>query len=59
MMAKQLGLMPIGVLGTLVRAKQRGLIATVAPKIDRLEQELGFFISASLRAQILKAAGEP
>jgi uncharacterized protein len=58
-MAKQLGLMPIGVLGTLVRAKQRGLIATVAPKIDRLERELGFFISASLRAQILKSAGEP
>jgi predicted nucleic acid-binding protein len=57
-MAKQLGLMPIGVLGTLVRAKQRGLIGPIAPITDRLEQELGFFISASLRAEILKSAGE-
>ncbi len=58
-MAKRLGLLPIGVLGTLVRAKQRGLITAVAPSIDRLERELGFFISASLRAQILQSAGEP
>ena len=57
-MAKRLGLLPIGVLGTLVRAKQRGLIGTVAPHISRLEHELGFFISASLRTEILKIAGE-
>ena len=57
-MAKRVGLLPIGVLGTLVRAKQRGLIDTVAPRIDRLQRELGFLISASLRAQILKSAGE-
>jgi len=57
-MAKRLGLLPIGVLGTLVRAKQRGLIVTVAPHIDRLERELGFFISGSLRVEILTSAGE-
>jgi uncharacterized protein len=57
-MAKRLGLLPIGVLGTPVRAKQRSLIATVEPESDRLERELGFFISASLRSQILKSAGE-
>jgi predicted nucleic acid-binding protein len=57
-MAKRLGLLPIGVLGTLVRAKQRGLIGTIAPHVDRLEHELGFFISGSLKAEILKNAGE-
>jgi predicted nucleic acid-binding protein len=57
-MAKKLGLLPIGVLGTLVRAKQRGLIDTVAPLISRLEIELGFFISGSLKVQVLKSAGE-
>ena len=34
-MAKRLGLLPIGVLGTLVKAKQRGLISAVGPLIDR------------------------
>jgi len=57
-MAKRLGLLPIGVLGILVRAKQRGLIVTVAPHIDRLARELGFFISGSLRVEILRSAGE-
>ena len=33
-MAKQLGLLPIGVLGILVRGKQRGLIEKIEPLID-------------------------
>jgi uncharacterized protein len=57
-MAKRLGLLPIGVLGTLVRAKHRGLISVVGPLIDRLKRELGFFISESLRDEILRNAGE-
>jgi predicted nucleic acid-binding protein len=47
---------PIRALANL--AKQRGFIVTVAPQIDRLERELGFFISASLRVEILTTAGE-
>jgi hypothetical protein len=39
---------PIGVLGLLVRAKQRGLVALVEPLLDQLENDLGFFISGSL-----------
>jgi predicted nucleic acid-binding protein len=58
-MAKKLGLLPIGVLGILVRAKQRGLLAEVQPLLDRLRSELGFFISDRLRAEILRLAGEP
>ena len=57
-MARRLGLLPIGVLGTLVKAKQRGLISVVGPLIDRLKSELGFFISKPLRDEILRKAGE-
>jgi predicted nucleic acid-binding protein len=58
-MAKRLGLSPIGVLGLLVRAKQRGLVTLVQPLLDQLENDLGFFISRSLRSEILRLAGEP
>jgi uncharacterized protein len=57
-MARQLGLLPIGVLGTLVRAKQRGLLSAVGPLIDQLKSELGFFISTPLRNEMLRIAGE-
>jgi uncharacterized protein len=57
-MARRLGLLPIGILGTLVKAKQRGLISVVSPLIDRLKSELGFFISETLRDEILRNAGE-
>src|SRR5262249_23248954 len=53
-MAKKLGLLPIGVLGILVRAKQRGLIPGVRSLLDRLRGELGFFISDQLHAEILR-----
>jgi hypothetical protein len=57
-LARMLGLLPIGVLGTLVRAKQRGLIGVARPLIDQLKNELGFFISKPLRDEILRNAGE-
>jgi uncharacterized protein len=57
-MAKQLGLQPVRVLGLLLRGKQRGLIASVVPLVDRLEAELGFFLSAAVRAEALRLAGE-
>ena len=57
-MANQLGVPPIGVLGILVRAKQRGLVSSVGTSVDRLQNELGFFISATLRDEILRIAGE-
>ncbi len=57
-MARRLGLLPIGVLGTLVRAKQRELISSVGPLVDRLKSELGFFISTPLQNEIMRIAGE-
>jgi predicted nucleic acid-binding protein len=58
-MAKRLGLLPVGVLGLLVRAKQRGLLPEVSPLLDRLKMDLGFFISDPLRAEVLRLAREP
>jgi len=56
--ARQRGLLPLGALGILVRAKQRGLIHEVKPLLDRLQSELGFFVSSSLRTEILRQTGE-
>ena len=56
--ALQRGLRPIGVLGTLLRAKERGLIREISPLLDRLQNELGFFISSKLREDTLEQAGE-
>ncbi|MGP0066280.1 MAG: DUF3368 domain-containing protein [Isosphaeraceae bacterium] len=58
-MARQLGLLPIGVLGILIRAKQRGLVLEVVPLLDRLRSELGFFISDQLRSEVQRLADEP
>jgi len=57
-MAKQVGLPLVGVVGILLRAKQRGLIPLVGPLMDRLENDLGFFLSAKVRAEVLRLAGE-
>jgi hypothetical protein len=52
------GFTVLGTLGLLVRAKQSVLLPSVAPLIDRLRSELGFFISDELRQTILRRAGE-
>jgi predicted nucleic acid-binding protein len=56
--AAALGLRTTGLLGILREAKERALIPAVAPLLDRLEKEAQFWISASLRRMVLKAAGE-
>jgi hypothetical protein len=48
------GLAPLGVLGVLLRAKQRRLVDTLRPLLDQLQNELGFFISPELRSTVLK-----
>lgn len=56
--AQRVGLAVIGTLGILVRAKERDLVDCVKPFVDQLQNELGFFISDSLRTEILRLAGE-
>lgn len=56
--AAALNLTPMGLLGILVQARRRSLIPAVAPLLDRLDQEARFWMAPSLRAAILRAAGE-
>ncbi|HKI36000.1 MAG TPA: DUF3368 domain-containing protein [Gemmataceae bacterium] len=56
--AKQVGLQPTGVLAVLVEGKQQGVVPAVGPLLDRLMNELNFFIAPSLRATVLLLAGE-
>lgn len=56
--ALKLGLRPLGLLGILLRAKSSGLISEVRPLLDDLQKDAGFWVSQSLRKQVLRLAGE-
>ena len=56
--AIQHGLLPVGALGVLLRAKQQGLIGPLKPLLNRLESELNFYIAAPVRREVLMRAGE-
>lgn len=56
--ARRLGLEPVGVIGLLIRAKVRGHVPAVLPLLDRLQDELNFFISSALRSEAARLAGE-
>lgn len=56
--AEQMGLEVVGALGILLRGKRGGLVQAVGPLMDRLQKELRFFISASVRQDVLRRAGE-
>ncbi len=56
--AAQNGIRTLGTLGILLDTKSRGLVQEVRPLVERLEDELGFFISDALRQRILDLAGE-
>jgi predicted nucleic acid-binding protein len=56
--AARLNLSIIGLLGVLIEAKHRGLLATVKPLLDDLIAKAGFWISHELYDRVLQAAGE-
>lgn len=56
--ARQCGFVVMGTLGILLRAKGQLLCAEVRPLLDRLQREINFFVSPSLRRIILQQAGE-
>jgi hypothetical protein len=56
--ARRMGLTPIGVLGILVRSKQRGRVDAVRPLLDRLVNEGRFFVAPEVRAEAFRQAGE-
>lgn len=56
--ARQRGLHVIGTTGVLLLAKQNGVITHVLPLLDRLHDEIGFFVSADFRERVKQLAGE-
>jgi predicted nucleic acid-binding protein len=56
--AKSMGLVPIGVIGVLVRAKQNGNIHSIKDMLNKLKDEAGFYITDSLMKNILFEIGE-
>jgi uncharacterized protein len=56
--AVELGLRTIGILGILLQAKNNGMLPMLRPVLDSLQRDAGFWMSASLREQILRLVGE-
>ena len=55
--AATLGIPVTGVLGVLIRAKERGIIKEVRPMVEKL-REIGFYFSQRMEQKILEMAGE-
>jgi predicted nucleic acid-binding protein len=58
LLARQLGLKPLGVLGVLLRAKREHRIESVKGEIDALRTNARFFIAPELEQRVLALAGE-
>ena len=58
LMARQLGLPVIGVLGVLLRAKRLGRLKTLKEEIAAPRKRAGFFIASELEREVLRSAGE-
>lgn len=56
--ASRLGITVIGTLGVLLVAKKKALIAVLSEEIEKLQTRVGFRVSAELKTEVLKAAGE-
>lgn len=56
--ARAHGISVTGLVGILLRAKASGLIPAVAPILDRIVDEAGFWLGSAFRRQTLLLAGE-
>ncbi|MBI4788529.1 MAG: DUF3368 domain-containing protein [Chloroflexi bacterium] len=56
--ARHMGLRCIGLIGALIAAKRRGLIASVKPHLDALRDVAGFRVDDALYRQVLQDEGE-
>ena len=56
--AKAMGLIPVGVLGVLLRAKRAGTLNSVVTAMHALQDQAGFFINPDLFATLAREAGE-
>jgi predicted nucleic acid-binding protein len=55
---RRLGLIPFGLLGILLEARQRNVLRSIKPVLARLQTEAGFWMSDELTRRVLAAAGE-
>lgn len=58
LVAQRLGLPIMGLVGVLLLARKRGLIASIRPALDDLRRMAGFWISDALYRHALREAGE-
>ncbi|AUB81800.1 DUF3368 domain-containing protein [Candidatus Thiodictyon syntrophicum] len=56
--AQRMGLRTMGVVGVLLRAKERGLLLAVRPSLDALRSNAGFWLSDAVYRQALSIANE-
>jgi predicted nucleic acid-binding protein len=56
--AKRIQIKITGALGVLLLAKASGLISQVVPLVDRLQNEIDFFVADELRHEVIRRAGE-
>jgi predicted nucleic acid-binding protein len=57
-LAAQSGVRVTGVLGILLRAKRSGQIASLKAEVASLREKAHFFLSGSMEAKVIAAAGE-
>ncbi|MDS4058205.1 MAG: DUF3368 domain-containing protein [Candidatus Contendobacter sp.] len=56
--ARRFGLKTVDVVGVLIEAKSRGLIAEVGPPLERLRREAGFYLSDRVMREARALCGE-
>ena len=56
--ARSLGIQVTGTLGILRRAKEKGCVPAVKPLIERLRDEIRFFVAPAFLEEFLRSAGE-
>ena len=56
--AESMGIKIVGLLGTLLKAKDLGIIPEIKPFIEKLTNEVGFHINPLLKNRVLEIAGE-
>jgi uncharacterized protein len=56
--AENLGIQIVGLLGSLLKAKEKGYLQMIAPILEKLSIQAGFHINPQLKTHILKLANE-
>jgi uncharacterized protein len=58
LVAERLGIANLGVIGVLVRAKQKGIVENVVPLVLQARDEMNFFVSDAVIDEVRRLVGE-